>query len=103
MHIGKKFLFLFFLLLQLICNSTLAQVPLSINGTVKDAATGEVLIGASTYLLENPQKITLTNGYGFFSITVKPGQYRLVVASTGYQTDTLSVELTTNQTLVIKL
>ncbi len=81
----------------------MAQVPLSINGTVKDAATGEVLIGASTYLLENPQKITLTNGYGFFSITVKPGQYRLVVASTGYQTDTLSVELTTNQTLVIKL
>jgi hypothetical protein len=80
-----------------------AQNPLSINGTVKDASTGEVLIGASTYLLENTQKITLTNGYGFFSITAKPGNYRLVVASTGYQTDTMRVALTTNQTLVIKL
>ena len=80
-----------------------AQNPLSINGTVKDAGSGEVLIGASTYLLENPQKITLTNGYGFFSITVRPGNYRLVVVSAGYKTDTVAVEVSSNLTLVIKL
>ncbi|MFN9590764.1 MAG: TonB-dependent receptor, partial [Bacteroidota bacterium] len=91
------------LALLLFSNQVSAQNPLSINGTVKDASTGEVLIGAATYLLENTQKITLTNGYGFFSITAKAGNYRLVVASTGYQPDTIRVGLTANQTLVIKL
>jgi len=92
-----------FLGLLFISISLIAQNPLSINGTIKDASTGEVLIGASTYLLENPQKITLSNGYGFFSITAKAGNYKLVVNSTGYQPDTLSIALSANLTLVIKL
>ena len=80
-----------------------AQPLLSINGTVKDAGSGEVLIGASMFLLENPQKITLTNAYGFFSISAIPGNYQLVTLFAGYRSDTVSVQLNGNKTFVIKL
>lgn len=80
-----------------------AQPLLSINGTVKDAGSGEVLIGASMFLLENPQKITLTNAYGFFSISVIPGKYQLVTLFAGYRSDTVSIQLSSNKTVVIKL
>lgn len=80
-----------------------AQPLLSINGTVKDAGSGEVLIGASMFLLENPQKITLTNAYGFFSISVIPGKYQLVTLFAGYRSDTVSIQLSGNKTVVIKL
>lgn len=83
--------------------SPFAQPLLSINGTVKDAASGEVLIGASLFLLENPQKITLSNAYGFFSITANPGDYRLVTLFSGYRSDTITVQLNGNKTVVIKL
>lgn len=90
-----------FTLLQV--TSPFAQPLLSINGTVKDAASGEVLIGASLFLLENPQKITLSNAYGFFSITANPGDYRLVTLFSGYRSDTITVQLNGNKTVVIKL
>jgi hypothetical protein len=80
-----------------------SQPLLSINGTVKDAGSGEVLIGASMYLLENPQKITLSNAYGFFSISAIPGNYQLVTLFAGYRSDTVSVQLSGNKTFVIKL
>ena len=80
-----------------------SQPLLSINGTVKDAGSGEVLIGASMYLLENPQKITLSNAYGFFSISAIPGNYQLVTLFAGYRPDTVSIQLTGNKTVVIKL
>ena len=89
--------------LILIGKPGISQPLLSINGTVKDASSGEVLIGASMFLLENAQKITLTNAYGFFSITATPGNYRLVAMFAGYKTDTLSVNLQGNQSLIIKL
>ncbi|MBU3745013.1 MAG: carboxypeptidase-like regulatory domain-containing protein [Sediminibacterium sp.] len=93
------------LCIGLICTSNLgiSQPLLSINGTVKDASSGEVLIGASMYLLENAQKIKLSNSYGFFSISATPGTYRLVALFAGYKTDTISVNLSGNQSLVIKL
>lgn len=83
--------------------SGLSQPLLSINGTVKDASSGEVLIGASMFLLENAQKITLTNSYGFFSITAIPGNYQLIAQFAGFKSDTLSINLNGNQTLTIKL
>ena len=90
--------------ISLLQHSTAYSQPLlSINGTVKDASSGEVLIGASLYLLENPQKITLTNAYGFFSISAIPGNYQLVTLFAGYRADTVSIQLTGNKTVVIKL
>lgn len=97
LFLGISCIFLFQL------TSAYTQPLLSINGTVKDAGSGEVLIGASMYLLENPQKITLTNAYGFFSISVLPGKYQLVTLFAGYRSDTVSIQLSGNKTVVIKL
>lgn len=59
---------------------------LTISGYVKDARSGEDLIGATVFLQELPGKGTTTNQYGFYSITVSPGDYTLVVMYLGFQT-----------------
>ncbi|MEJ0102283.1 MAG: hypothetical protein WDO19_06925 [Bacteroidota bacterium] len=45
----------------------------TVSGTIKEDRSGEVLIGASAYLLELPKTGTLSNAYGFYSITAPPG------------------------------
>jgi TonB dependent receptor/CarboxypepD_reg-like domain/TonB-dependent Receptor Plug Domain len=75
----------------------------SISGTVKDAKTGETLIGANVILYAQKPAGTLTNSYGFFSVTAETGQYKLAVSFSGYQTDTITVLLDKNITLTINL
>ena len=40
----------------------------TISGTIKDATTGETLIGASIVLTDAKPKSTFSNAYGFYSI-----------------------------------
>ena len=80
----------------------------TISGTVKDANTGETLIGASIRLLE-ANKGTSSNSYGFYSLTGEKGDYTLQFSYIGYQSVirklnlsgsiTLNVELTANNEL----
>ncbi|MFM9908949.1 MAG: TonB-dependent receptor, partial [Chitinophagaceae bacterium] len=96
---------LFLVLLQFTGYLSIAQNTLrfTISGTVKDAATGETLIGANVQLLTQKIRGTLTNSYGFFSISAEEGTYPLVVSFTSYQSDTISVILTKNSTITIAL
>ncbi|WP_133991022.1 TonB-dependent receptor [Dinghuibacter silviterrae] len=71
----------------------LAQQKHTVYGTVKDKASGEVLIGASVSLLERPAAGTVSNGYGFYSLTAPTGLYHLVVSFTGHTADTISLTL----------
>jgi hypothetical protein len=64
----------------------------TISGYVKDAHTGEMLVGASLWLPEI-QSGTSTNPYGFYSITLTQGSYNLQVSYVGFQTKTLRVDL----------
>ena len=64
----------------------------TISGYVKDAHTGEMLVGASLWLPEI-QSGTSTNAYGFYSITLTQGSYNLQVSYVGFQTKTLRVDL----------
>lgn len=73
----------FFLLL--FAFSSYAQKKYTISGTVKDASTGEQLIGASVTIKELPQSGTATNGYGFYSIYLPEGEYILLCTYTGYE------------------
>lgn len=61
-----------------------AQKNVTISGYARDKETGETLIGASVYLKETLQGTT-ANNYGFFSLTVKPGNYTLVCSYLGFQ------------------
>ena len=60
----------------------------TLSGTIKDAVNGEDLIGASVFLKEKPSIGTITNTYGFNSLTLPKGNYTLVFQFIG----TASVE-----------
>ena len=64
----------------------------TISGHVKDAETGEDLIGATIYI-EQIESGTVTNVYGFYSIRLKQGSYTLKYSYIGYETVIRTVEL----------
>jgi hypothetical protein len=98
----KFLLFVFVPLSFLFTTPASAQKSFTINGTVKDAATGETLIGASVRLQELKTGTT-TNSYGFFSLTAAGGDYTLAISYTGYQTISQPVKLNKNAQLDILL
>lgn len=74
-----------FLVMILSSFSTFTQERL-IRGEVKDAQTGEGLIGANIYLKDNPAYGTVTDFDGNFELSVPQATKVLVFSYTGYQT-----------------
>jgi TonB dependent receptor/CarboxypepD_reg-like domain/TonB-dependent Receptor Plug Domain len=93
--------------LTLICGlfvfSSFAQKPLTLSGTITDEKSGETLIGASIVLLENKGSGTLSNGYGFYSITAPSAEYTLVVSFSGYISEIRHIRLDKDLHLSITL
>ena len=79
-----------------------AQEKITLSGYVKDAENGETLIGA-TVLIKELNSGNITNVYGFYSITVPPGQYTVDFRYVGYETITKSINLTSNQRVDVEL
>ncbi|MEP6647779.1 MAG: carboxypeptidase-like regulatory domain-containing protein, partial [Saprospiraceae bacterium] len=75
----------------------------TLNGYIKDKETGETLIGANVHLESDPANGTVTNTYGFYSITLPSGTYRFVFSYLGYQGVTKEVALDSSRTLNIDL
>jgi hypothetical protein len=96
---------LFFLLLLLTATDSFSQskIKYSVSGTVKDAKTGETLIGANVILYTTKPGGTLTNSYGFFSLSAETGQYKMVVSFSGYMADTINLLLDKNITVPVNL
>ncbi len=79
----RKLLLYSILILNIFSIHILAQVG-KINGVVKDASTGEALIGANV-LIEGTTTGAATNIDGYYVITnVSPGTYNLKVSMVGY-------------------
>jgi hypothetical protein len=74
----------------------------AVSGYVKDAETGEVLIGATVYVSDK-QGGTATNTYGFYSLSMPNGKYTLTFAYLGYQTLEKVIDLKADMTLNIDL
>lgn len=66
---------------------TEASIPLrtTIEGIVKDANTGEVLVGATIFVLENDRLVTVSDYNGFYSMQVPIGTYTLVCSYISYE------------------
>ena len=64
--------------------SVTAQERLTISGYVIDEDNGESLIGASVYV-DVIKKGTTTNAYGFYSISLEPGTYKVQFSYLGFQ------------------
>jgi len=73
--------------------SAFSQSKFTLSGTIRDAATGETLIGATIKLTGASTGATLTNGYGYFAITQLSGNYSVMVSYAGYQSFSQDVNL----------
>jgi len=74
----------------------------TISGHIKDASTGEELIGA-TVMMDGIGKGTVTNTYGFYSLSLNPGLYQLRFSYIGYEDQIKSVNLTQDMFINIEL
>lgn len=74
----------------------------TINGYIRDAATGETLIGATLSVKGNVKGIT-SNNFGFYSITLNEGEYTMVTSFVGYQSQIIGLNLTKDTSLNINL
>lgn len=95
----KQILF-FYLVLHSIFGYSQEKVTLS--GTVVDSNNNESLIGV---IIEIPTlKIsTITNEYGFYSITIPKGNYSVVVSTIGYETKTIEISIQENSKLTFDI
>lgn len=71
---------------------------ISIKGFVRDSATGEALIGANV-VIAGTGKGTISNGYGFYSLRLKPGEQRLIFSYLGYIPAEVMLDLEEDQDL----
>ncbi|MCF6352951.1 MAG: TonB-dependent receptor, partial [Cyclobacteriaceae bacterium] len=91
------------LLLLLRANPATAQNEKStLNGYVRDASTGEELIGVTIYFSDLQKGVT-TNAYGFYSITVSKGTHLVYYSYVGYTKIEKTLNLTSGTELNIDL
>jgi hypothetical protein len=69
---------------DIIPQNTNSKKKSTISGVVKDAKTGEDLIGATVYIKESSNGST-TNAYGFYSLLLAQGKYTVVAQYVGYE------------------
>ena len=94
----RKYLLIYLVLMAQI----LIGQNFTISGYVKDNASGETLIGANVFLSEI-NKGTVTNAYGFYSLTVPAGEYTLVGSYLGFTDFSQPIILDRNLKLDIEL
>lgn len=95
-----KQIFLLFIFI-LIVATTNAQDKFSVSGYITDAS-GESLVGANV-IVNQLKKGAVTNNYGFFSLTLPKGDYKVQVSYIGYKVQDIPILLDKNQKLNIKL
>lgn len=95
----KVVLPLIFLLLTIFAHT---QENATISGSIRDFAKGEEIIGA-TIKVKDQRLGTVTNEYGFYSLTLPVGKYVLQISSLGFLMIEKEVDLTSSQTLNFQL
>lgn len=75
-----------------------AQKKYTLNGIVKSAVSGETLIGASVKVSGSTQLATSSNAYGFYSLSLPNGNYKIEVSYIGYSTYTNQIVITSDKT-----
>jgi hypothetical protein len=78
---------------------THAQAKYTISGTIKDAQTGESLIGATITTTELKEKGVVSNDYGFYSLSLPEGDYNLQLSYIGYKTVSIQIAMHANKTI----
>ena len=79
------------------------QKGFTLSGYIKDAQTGEDLIGASAFVRDSSGRGAVTNVYGFYSLTLPPGSYTIAFSYVGYESQVVTVDLSADQRMNIQL
>lgn len=90
------------LLLFFFSNVSYSQERFTLNGYITDSESGESLIGATVYINQISSG-TITNPYGFYSITLDGGVYDIDFRYIGYNTISREVELSSNLKIDVEL
>jgi hypothetical protein len=77
--------------------TSFAQDKVTLSGYVKDNETGEGMI-AATVMVKELNAGTVTNEYGFYSLSIPPGTYTIEYSFIGFETVSEQIELTKNIT-----
>lgn len=79
-----------------------AQQKFTVSGYVKDRQNGESLIGISVSKAGTATG-TVSNEYGFYSLTLPAGKHELQFSFIGYETQKITVDLSANKRTDIRL
>lgn len=90
MNLKSLGLFVWFLLTAA---AALAQDKYTVNGYVRDSISGESIISATITI---NGKAVNSNQYGFYSLTLPPGEYDLTVSHVSYITTSFKIRLEKN-------
>ena len=71
------------------------QQHYTVSGTIKDAASGETLLGANL-IVKDQSKGVSANEYGFYSITLPQNTYTFQISYLGYVTQEIEINLLEN-------
>ena len=94
----------FIIALFILCQAPMAygQDKITLSGFIKDKASDETLIGATVFI-RSEQLGTATNAYGFYSLSVPPGEYTVEYSFVGYETKEIQVKLEADVTQSVRL
>ncbi|HEX7755919.1 MAG TPA: TonB-dependent receptor [Niabella sp.] len=73
-----------------------AQEKYTLSGTIKTAKSGETIIGASI-LINGKDNGTISNEYGFYSVTLPRGSYSVTYSAIGFEAVTEEISLNSNK------
>ncbi len=93
--IKQLFTVIILLVSSIISENAFSQTKFTFSGTVKESETGEELIGAQVKTKVGDQSVgTVSNEYGFFSITLPEGTYVFKIASPSLKEKEVEIVLT---------
>lgn len=96
----RNYLIILFTTMALVTAAQTQKFTLS--GQIKDGRNGEDLIGASVFEPQSGDG-TVTNLYGFYSLTLPEGNYRLEFSYVGYSPKIVEVQLHADKSMNVEL
>jgi hypothetical protein len=98
----KKFCFTASVLILTFTN-LFAQKNIILSGITRDDQSGETLIGCSIKVNSISSNATISNAYGFYSLSLPEGKYQIFFSYVGYKTIEKEIDLKSDTQLDINL
>lgn len=94
---------IFIVILLSIATPFFAQNKFVVKGKIKNAESGEVLVGVSVGVKELPQQGSFSDDKGYYSLNLPAGEYNFLFKLLGYNTKEVRIKLDKDRTQNIEL